>query len=51
MSDDESLTDDEWINEFEDDEEKFGEFYNEPVDYINIYFLYLKNKEILYEKI
>jgi len=50
MSDDESLTDDEWINEFEDDEEKFGEFYNEPVDYINIYFLYLKNKEILYRK-
>ena len=50
MSDDESLTDDEWINEFEDDEDKFGEFYNEPVDYINIYFLYLKNKEILYRK-
>lgn len=50
MSDDESLTDDEWINNFEDDEEKFGEFYNEPVDYIYIYFLYLKNKEILYRK-
>jgi hypothetical protein len=38
MSDDESLTDDEWINNFEEDEEKFSEFYNEPVKYINLYF-------------
>lgn len=47
MSDDESLTDDEWINNFEEDEEKFSEFYNEPVKYINLYFFSLENNEII----
>lgn len=46
MSDDESLSDDEWINKFEKDEEKFSEFYNEPVKYIKVFFFSLVHNKI-----
>lgn len=47
MIEEECLSDDEWINDFEKDEEKYQEFYNNPVEFIIIIFFYLnKNKEI-----
>jgi hypothetical protein len=47
MIEEECLSDDEWINDFEKDEEKYQEFYNNPVEFIIVIFFYLnKNKEI-----
>lgn len=50
MIEEECLSDDEWINDFEKDEEKYQEFYNSPVKFIIIIFFYLNKKKEIEKK-